>query len=155
MSISLDRTRFVTEEITDFLAIQAEKNRTIESYFTQHLLVVFYSETEQKIKKLVEQRLAQIEDRKVAKFIYSTNEGMLNRIKKGELNDLLQKFDCGEGDIIGDEFSPIEHQKYSGAIANRHQVSHGEGASMTLDEFLEVLDATEKILTFVQEKICE
>ncbi|QJB68210.1 hypothetical protein [Parasphingorhabdus halotolerans] len=155
MSISLDRTRFVTEEITGFLAVQAEQNRNIESYFTQHLLVVFYSETEQKIKKLVEHRLNQIDDRKVAKFIYSTNEGMLNRIKKGELNDLLKKFDCGDGDIIGDEFSQAEHQKYSGAIANRHSVSHGEGASMTLEEFLEVLNATEKILTFVEEKISE
>jgi hypothetical protein len=78
------------------------RNPLIEVYLVQFLLVAFYAEVEEKIKAIVIKRLNVIDDQKVAHFIYKTHEGMLKRVKKAEINDVLQKFGCGEGDILSD-----------------------------------------------------
>jgi hypothetical protein len=75
---------------------------------------------------------------------------MIRRVKKSDLNDILQKFDCGDGDIIANELGDINLQPYFDAITNRHLVSHQSGASMTLTRFTEALPCAEVLLEFLE-----
>lgn len=95
----LVRTNFAYEETAAHME-RVGRNPLIEVYLVQFLLVAFYAEIEEKVKEIVSARLATINDRKVASFIFKSHEGMLKRVKKADINDVLQKFDCGEGDII-------------------------------------------------------
>ena len=117
----------------------------------QFLLVSLYAEVEEKLKTIINARLLQINDRKIAAFIFKSNESMLKRVKKAEINDLLSKFDCGEGDIISEELAGMNLQPYFDAIVNRHRVSHDQGASMTLDYFGQALPCAEAILDKVEQ----
>lgn len=144
----LVRTQFAYDEIASFVG-ERGGDSLIESYFVQYLLIAFYSEMEERLKEIVSARLRQVQDRKVASFIYKTNEAMIRRVKKAEINDILQKFDCGEGDVISDILDQ-NLQPYFDAIANRHLVSHDGGANMTLDEFKKALPCGEAILGAVE-----
>lgn len=145
----LTRTAFAYEEITGHLA-RAGRNPLVEVYLVQYLLVCFYSEVEERLKEIITARLAKIEDRKVAAFIFKSNEAMIKRVKKAEINELLGKFDCGEGDIISQVLGDMNLQPYFDAITNRHKVSHDQGASMTLDYFGQALPCAEAILEAVR-----
>ncbi|HEV2078934.1 MAG TPA: hypothetical protein VGR19_03410 [Allosphingosinicella sp.] len=131
------------------------RNPLIEIYLVQFLLVAFYAEVEEKIKEIVFERLKLVEDRKVAEFIFKTHEGMLKRVKKAEINDVLQKFGCGEGDVIGTCLPETNLQPYFDAITNRHKVSHDDGAAMTLEDFGKALPCAEAILGAVERMLAE
>lgn len=148
----LSRTKFAYEEVVSHLK-QAGSNPLIESCLVQFLLVSFYAEMEEKIKIIIQNRLDEINDRKVAAFIFRSSEGMIKRVKKAEINELLQKFDCGDGYIIGNFLGEINLQPYFDAIVNRHKVSHDQGSSMTLDHFGRALPCAEAILSAVQEAL--
>lgn len=150
----LTRTTFAYEEITRFLQT-AGRNPLVEIYLVQFLLVALYAEIEEKIKGIVEVRLSQINDVKVASFIFKTSEGMIRRVKKAEINDLLQKFGCGDGDVIARYLNEINLQPYFDAITNRHQVSHDDGAQMTLEYFGKALACAESILNAVEQILAD
>lgn len=145
----LVRTQFAYEEIANHMAIVG-RNALLESYFVQYLLIAFYAEVEERLKETITKRLSQINDEKVAHFIYKTNESMIKRVRKSEINDLLQKFNCGDGDVISEALAGKNLQPYFDAITNRHLVSHRDGASMTLDAFSEALPCAEEILEAVE-----
>jgi hypothetical protein len=145
----LSRTSFAFDEIKQFVD-EASTNPLVESCLVQYLLVAFYSEVEERIKEIISSRISDIQDRKVAAFVFKTNEGMLKRVKKAEINDVLQKFDCGEGDIITGLVGDMNLQPYFDAITNRHLVSHQSGTTMTLTRFGEALACAEKILDTVE-----
>ncbi|UIJ44615.1 hypothetical protein LZK98_16350 [Sphingomonas cannabina] len=150
----LVRTTFAYEEISNHLAIVG-RNPLVEIYLVQFLLVALYAEMEEKIKDIILARLKLIQDQRVAEFIFKTNESMLKRVKKAEINDVLQKFGCGEGDVIAERLPEINLQPYFDAITNRHRVSHDDGASMTLEDFGKALPCAEHILDAVEQALTE
>jgi ethanolamine utilization protein EutQ (cupin superfamily) len=145
----LARTSFAYDEVRQFLTASSG-SPLIESYLVQYLLVAFYSELEEHVKRIISDRISQIEDRKVACFVSKTHEQMLKRVKKSEINEVLQKFDCGNGDIISTLVGDINLQPYSDAIANRHLVTHQSGTTMTLARFANALPCAEAILDALQ-----
>lgn len=148
--MELARTKFAYDQTVSHLAVHG-KNSPIESYLVQFLLVLFYSEVEEKIKEIAVKRLSVIDDKKVTAFLTKMNEGMFKRIKKSEINDLLHKFDCGDGDIIAEKMPNRNLEPYFSAINNRHKVSHSTGSTMTLAEFSEAIPCAEAILEAVQQ----
>lgn len=141
----LERTSFAYEETLAHLN-KTGRNPLIEAYLSQYLLVAFYAEVEERVREIILNRLSQIEDRKVASFVFKTNEGMLKRINKSDINDVLNKFDCGEGDVISKRLDGTNLQPYFDALANRHKVSHAQGSSMTLEDVGKALSCGEVIL---------
>ena len=150
----LERTRFAAEEIEAFLEQAAGKNPLIENYLAQYLLIAFYSETEEIVAKIIKARLAEVDDPRVASFIYLTNEKMIRRVKKAEISDVLEKFSCGP-DVIGERVEEQDYQLYSAVITNRHNVSHGEGAEMTLPEIVKAIPCAEKIFETMEQALRE
>jgi len=142
----LARTSFAAEEIRNFLAQSPSQNPLIQNYFAQFLLITLYSEAEQSVKNIKLRRLRGVNDEKIASFISRTNDGMIKRVKKAEINDVLSKFNCGEGDVIGRRLQGQQLQPYFDAITNRHLVCHGNGSEMTLDDVIEAISCAEMIL---------
>lgn len=149
--MNLERTRFAADEIKEFLASSGTSNPLIESYLAQYLLIAFYSETEAIIAKTIKNRLDEVDDGKISSFIYLTSEAMIRRVRKADINDVLQKFGCGTGDLIAEHLQEREYQLYSAVITNRHNVSHGDGAQMTLSEIMEAIPYAEKIFMTVKQ----
>ncbi|KQU49767.1 hypothetical protein ASG67_11750 [Sphingomonas sp. Leaf339] len=141
----LARTAFALDEVQGFLR-GGENNPLVESYLVQYLLVAFYSELEEHVKGIIAARISQVQDRKVAYFVAKTHEHMLKRVKKSEINDVLQKFGCGEGDVISSLVGDLNLQPYYDIITNRHLVSHQGGTNMTMSQVAAALPVAEVVL---------
>ena len=148
----LERTTFAYEESASYLG-RVGPSPLIESCLVQYLLVSYYAEFEEKIRDIIAERISNVQDRKLSSFILALNEGMLRRVKKTDINDVLQKFACGEGDLISEHLPEMNLQPYFDAITNRHKVSHDQGSSMTLAYFGEALPCAEAILGAVKEML--
>lgn len=150
----LPRTQFALEEINQHVATHG-RNPLIETYFVQYLLIAFYSEVEEQIKTIIQNRLSEVTDARVGHFIFLTNEAMIRRVKKAEINDVLRKFKCGDGDVISQYLEHENLQPYFDAITNRHLVSHSDGVTMTLDSFAAAIPCANKILQAVEVLIAQ
>lgn len=152
--MELSRTKFAYDETISHLDA-AGRNPLIEAYLVQYLLVSFYSEVEEKLKGIILNRISEIQDPKVASFVFKSNEAMIKKVKKAEINDILAKFDCGEGDVISAHLGEMNLQPYFDAITNRHRVSHEQGSAMTLEYFAQALPCAEAILEAVQQLLAQ
>lgn len=146
----IERTRFAFESVKGFLDARG-RDALIENFCVQYLIVSLYSEMEDALSRMIRARLQGIGDEKIAKFILATNDAMIRRVKKAEINDLLKKFGCD--DLIDGYIGENNIQPYFDAIANRHLVTHGDGCRMTLDDFEKVLPCADLILLTVSESI--
>lgn len=150
--MELPRTRFAYETIEQSLS-RLPSDPLIENFFVQYLLVCFYSEVEAIFSRIIQNRLSGIGDARVATFVLATSAGMLKRVKKTDINDVLRKFGCEEPDLIGEELNGVSLQPYHDAIANRHLVAHGDGCQMTLSDFKKSVECAEAIFDAVEQAI--
>lgn len=146
------RTQFAIDAMTSHLE-GIGRNALIESFFVQYLLVCFYSEVESELAKIIASRLAAIGDAKVACFVQKTNDAMIRRTKKADINDILKKFGCSEDALLGDNIDDVSIQPYFDAITNRHLVSHSDGSGMTFEDFRKSLVCAEQVFLFVERAI--
>jgi len=148
--MQVERTKFAFESVKGFLD-QSGRDPLIENFCVQYLIVSLYSEMEKLLAKTIENRLQGIGDGRAAIFIAATNDAMIRRVKKAEINDLLKKFGCEE--IIDNHIDGTNLQPYFDAISSRHLVTHGDGCTMTLDDFEKVLPCADLILASVEQMI--
>jgi len=148
--MEIERTKFALESVKDFLS-EHGRNPLIENFCVQYLIVCLYSEMEEALSALIRIRLSGIGDERVAKFIASTNDAMIRRVKKSEINDVLKKFGCEE--LVDGHIDGVNLQPYFDAISNRHLVTHGEGCSMTLEEFERAIPCANLLLRTVEDAI--
>lgn len=148
----LVRTSFAYENVLEHLR-EGERSPLIEIYLVQFLLVAFYSELEEKVKQIIADRIELIDDHKVAGFIFKNQESIFKRVKKSDINTVLQNFKCGDGDVLQAHLGEMNLQPYHDAITNRHLVSHDDGASMTIGEFANVLPCAEAILEVLSREL--
>jgi hypothetical protein len=150
----LARTAFAIEEIMLFLG-NSHPSPLIESYLVQYILVAFYSELEEHVKIIIADRIGSIQDSKVAHFVSKTHENMIKRVKKSDIYDVLQKFGCGQGDVIGNLLIDMNLQPYYDVITNRHLVSHQGGTNMTLNQVAAALPVAEAVLSALHGALSE
>lgn len=149
---TLDRTRFALDEIKSF-CISAEASPLIQSYFSNYLSVLFYAEVEQIVRNILEDRLSQINDKKVSMFINHGSGKLFARVKKNEINDLLKMFGCGDGDLLSQYVDDSEVQRYSAIILDRHLTSHGNGSNVTIPQIEAAVPCAEKIFAAFEQII--
>lgn len=141
--MSVARTTFAFDTLKSHFETHG-RDALVESFCVQYLVVCLYAEMEKILSAIIATRLQRVSDAQVANFILLTNDAMIKRVKKADINDLLKKFGCEE--MIGGELDGTNLQPYFDAVLNRHLVAHGEGSSMTLDDFEKVLPCVDLIL---------
>ncbi|MGX5713486.1 hypothetical protein ACWKWJ_12370 [Sphingopyxis terrae subsp. ummariensis] len=150
--MQLQRTQFAMDAIRAHLEAHG-RDALIESFFVQYLLICLYSEMEDGLAKVISNRLAEIDDPKVSNFIRITNDAMIRRTKKADINDILKKFGCEENHLIENEIEGKSMQPYFDAISNRHLVSHAAGCNMTIDDFEKSVECAEMLFDLVKKAI--
>lgn len=124
----------------------ASSGSEIESYLTQHILVILCAEMQQEIYNFVEFMAKSISDNKVQSFINSSSRRVLRSVKKEEIASFMGLF----GKDIKDRFNSQIEEKivtdYNNAVINRHNVAHKQGAQVSLNDLKKAIAAALSIL---------
>lgn len=134
----LVKTQLAVDTIRVHLAqisLGSPETNLIKSYLAANCAVLFYGEMEDLVSKILQTRLTPTVSSRMATFIHASSEGILRRVKKADIADLVSKF----GPIAKQEFEAAftdqDVTRYSNVISKRHQNAHQPGGiSVTLEE---------------------
>ena len=146
MSDLIRRTRAALGDCEKHLESTKAFGTEIESYLTQHLLVVFCAEIQQELYSIIDERANEIEDRGVRQFVSLSGRRVLRSVRKDEIASFLELW----GTEVKDGFNSILDDKdvtiYNNAVQNRHDIAHKHGVHVSFKEVKEALDAAGRIL---------
>jgi hypothetical protein len=126
----------------------------IESYLTEHLLVLFAREVQQSIYSIVDQSAAEISHNGVKRFVSEACKKIVRGIKKDQLTALVKMYgDALKKTEFDRALNDRETTLYGNVVQERNDVAHMQGATVTFREIKEgiklarrLLDALEKAL---------
>lgn len=149
MSLFLPRTLLAIEECEQHLANTGTIGTSVESYLTQHILVIMCAEMQQEIYGIVNQRASKNIDLQLTKFISVAQTRMLRSVKTGEIAGFLGHFEGAFKEIFGNSFSEKETSIYNNAVADRHDIAHKRGANVSFEDLKKACSVAIKILETV------
>jgi hypothetical protein len=150
--IMLLRTKTALKECQDHLEATAARGTVIESYLTQHILVLFSADMQQAIYELLEKKAEQVDQESIRLFISSAGKNILRGVKKNAVAGFVSYF----GTVAKQRFDNClidkdrEITQYMNAIMNRDSVAHKQGAQVAFSEIQQAVDAAELILSGVK-----
>jgi hypothetical protein len=147
------RTKAALEECKAHLACTNSWNSSVESYLTQHILVILCAEIQQSIYLILELRLAGAEDAELKNFAITTGKKCLRSVGKAEISGFLGFFSTSAKNYLNDNIDDVTVSLYNNAIASRHDVAHSVGTKITFSELEKVLDASILFLTVVNDAV--
>lgn len=145
----LPRTSLALEECEHHLTKTGTIGTSVESYLTQHILVIMCAEMQQEIYGIVNQRTAKNIDLPLTKFVSVAQTRMLRSVKTSEIAGFLAYFENEYKDAISKSLSEQEVSVYNNAVGDRHDVAHKQGANVTFDELKRACSVASKILNTV------
>lgn len=149
----LQRTEFALAQVKAHLANLNDPVPQIESFLVQYLAVAFYSEIEEQVKRVYKDRLHFNGDRRLEFFVLKTNEKMIGRVKKSNINDLAECFGEDCKDLFIENLEPNDIAAYSSIISNRHNAAHGRGGTLTLNDVERAVEAADRVLDSLENAI--
>ncbi len=140
------RTNAAVSACKAHLSTTASAGTSIESFLTQHVLVLLSAEVESVVRDLVVQRAERCGDDAVAAFVRNASERLLRSVAKSEIAGLIGRFGPEQQKAFNDQLVDREVTAYSNAISNRHLVSHSSGVTVTFVELEAGVEAAERLL---------
>ncbi|HVZ84170.1 MAG TPA: HEPN domain-containing protein [Terracidiphilus sp.] len=150
MSTFLLRTKSGIEDCARHLSATATSGTEIESYLTQHLLVVLCAEIQQEIYGIVETRATASGDTALSSFAVASARKTLRSIKKSEIVGFVRMFGVDANSQIALSIDDAEVNFFNNAVEDRHGVAHRQGAQITFHELIRAVAVAEKLLEAVQ-----
>lgn len=146
--MKLNRTRLVLEEAKRVLVDHLVQQSPMASYLTEYILIIFYSEVEEKINETTYKFIGNaISSPAISDFLYKSKKSILQRIKKGELCDTLELFGKNKKTIFLSLITESEFQQYQNFMINRDKVAHSMGdVTISWLEVQKIADVGEKII---------
>ena len=146
------RTKTALKECQDHLEATTTSGTVIESYLTQHILVLLSADMQQAIYKLLEKKAEQVNQESLRLFISTAGERLVRGVKKDAISGFVNYFgtDAKEKFNIYLKDKEQEITCYGNAIGNRDSVAHRKGAQVTFSEILQAVTAAELILSAVK-----
>lgn len=146
------RTKTALKECQDHLEAAAARGTVIESYLTQHILVLFSAEMQQAIYELLEKKAEQVDQESIRLFISTAGQKLVRGVKKEAIAGFVNHFgtDAKEKFDICLKDKEQEITRYGNVIVNRDSVAHRQGTQVTFSEILQAVDAAELILSAVK-----
>lgn len=149
MPTFLSRTLLALEECEQHLANTGATGTLVESYLTQHILVIMCAEMQQEIYGIVNQRAAKNTDLQLTRFVSSAQKKMLRSVMTSEVAGFLAHFQVEYKEEINKSLSEQEVTIYNNAVIDRHDVAHKQGANVSFDELKKACSVAIKILETV------
>lgn len=125
----------------------------IESYLTQHVLVVMCAEVQQELYGVLEERASRTGDVALKNYAIATCKRVLRSIGKSEVAGFVGYFGSRAKDYLNAHINDEEVTKYNNAVSGRHDVAHKSGANITFRELGDAMNAARNFIAIVSEAI--
>ena len=149
MGLFLLRTKLAIEECDKHLRGKSARGPAIESYLTQHVLVILSAEMQQEIYKLLETKASSLPT-DIRTFVSMAGKRLLRGVKKGEIAGFLGHFGAGTKEALDANVDERDVTLYNNAILARDSVAHADGSRITLEELKTAVECAGRILNAVQ-----
>ena len=154
MTQRLLRTQLIIENCERHLkSVNTDEKLEIESYLTQHALVVMCADIQQELYSILERRANMARDAELTNFSISAGKKVLRSIGKGELSGFVSNFSNEAKIFLNSHADDREVTLYNSAVSNRHDVAHKGGTNVTFRELKDIVIAAEHILELVEQSI--
>lgn len=149
--IMLVRTKLAIDECQKHLDDTKTNGTLIESFLTNHLLVLFSADMQQAIYECLDKKAEQANEDSLVEYVSSTRKNIIREVTKSGIAGFVNRFGSGakqkfDGCLRGKE---QEITRYGNAIENRDSIAHRQGAQVTFLEIKQAVDAAEIILSAV------
>lgn len=125
----------------------------IESYLTQHVLVIMCADIQQEIYGVLERRAEIAGDKSLKNYAIATCKRVLRSIGKTEVAGFVGYFSAEAKEYLNDKFNDEEVTIYNNAVSGRHDVAHKTGANITFRELGEAMAAARNFIQIVSEAV--
>ncbi|MGC0836443.1 HEPN domain-containing protein [Pantoea agglomerans] len=140
------RTKAAIETCSIHLDATQSRNTEIESYLTQHILVIMCAEIQQEIYLALENRAHLNGDSELKNFAVASGKKILRSVSKKDIANFVGMFGARAKDHLNNNVDDAEVTLYNNAIAKRHDVAHNNGTNITFNELVKIINSAEKLI---------
>lgn len=142
------RTLSAIEECTNHLNESQAWTTQVESYLTQYILVILCADVQQSVYALLDERISasSSDDIGLKGFAYSMGVRCLRSFGKGDLTRFLSLFGKDISNAFTNSLEDRTVTIYNNAVANRHEVAHNSGSTITFRELADIYAAAVSVL---------
>ncbi|MEM9400679.1 MAG: hypothetical protein AAF984_10765 [Verrucomicrobiota bacterium] len=153
METLLLRTQLAFDNCQEHLNTSGAWGTEIESYLTQHVLVILCADVQQEIYRTVEKRAETADDAALQNYAIATCKRVLRSIGKGEVSGFVGNFGPEAKEYLNSNMEDQEVTIYNNAVSGRHDVAHSTGANVTFRELEEAIGVARKMICVVSDAI--
>lgn len=153
MAPRLLRTRLAVENCHEHLDESSSWGTEIESYLTQHVLIVMCAEVQQELYSILEERAGEASDDELKSFAVATGKKVLRSVGKKEIANFVGFFGSSAKDFLNQIVDEREVTLYNNAVSNRHDIAHRSGSNVTFRELQDILRSASNLIDAVQRAI--
>ncbi len=153
MSDPFIRTETAIEECEQHLKDSASLGSPIESYLTQHILVILCAEMQQAICQSIDTRATASGNASLTAFVGECARRVIRSLLKSELAGVVGMFGSSNKENFNNSLTDSEVYIYNNAVKERHTVAHVRSMNVTFAELRSALRAARKVLTAFQTAI--
>lgn len=146
----LVRTQTVLEECQQHLQSAEAAGSPIESYLTEHILVVLCGDVQRALYTIADKRAQRSSDLALHIFVSEASVKLLRSVQKNEIAAFIGFFGPAYKEAFNNLLDERDITTYNNAVRQRHQVAHLGGGTMTFRELPDAIAAANKILDSAQ-----
>jgi hypothetical protein len=147
------RTKTVMETCHCHLETSQAWNTEIESFLTQHILIIMCAEIQQEIYHILETRAHLNGDSELKDFAVASGKKILRSVGKKDIANFVGMFGTRAKTHLNDTVEDHEVTLYNNAVTKRHDVAHNTGTNITFRELSQILESAEKLIVAIGEAI--
>jgi hypothetical protein len=125
----------------------------VDSYLTQHILVILCAEIEQEFHCVLESRVNKAHDTELKNFALATGKKVLRSIGKSEIAGFVAHFGIEAKEYLNNNVNEREITLYNNAVSCRHNVAHSTGSNITFRELGDILSAAKNFIDVFEKAI--
>ena len=142
----LARTQAVYEACQRHLQDIDAAGSPIESYLTEHILVVLCGEIQRALYSIADDRAQRSSDPALHAFVSEASVKLLRSVQKNEVATFIGFFGPAYRESFNNLLDDRDVTTYNNAVRQRHQAAHHGGGTMTFRELPDAIAAANKIL---------
>lgn len=147
------RTETAIEECEQHLKDSASLGSPIESYLTQHILVILCAEMQQAIWRSIDARATATGDAALSAFTGECAQRIIRSLLKSELAGIVGMFGSSNKETFNNFLTDSDVSIYNSAVKERHTVAHVRSTNVTFAELRFALRAALKVFKAFQTAI--
>lgn len=140
------RTKAAIENCATHLDSTNTRNTEIESYLTQHILVILCAEIQQEIYLSLEARAHLNGDSELKNFAVASGKKILRSVGKKDIANFVGMFGTKAKDLLNETVDDSEVTLYNNAVSKRHDIAHNSGTNITFGELIDIVNSAEKLI---------